>query len=82
MPFGRTYIHNFLYYVYLHWSLNPKCFLIPVKPSGPPVLRRRLELNTSPVYYAMAPHAVVLLQTLLAAHIIDFLQEDEGEADL
>ena len=24
------------------------------------MLRRRLELNPSPVYYAMAPHAVVM----------------------
>src|SRR3990170_7351775 len=63
LPFGRTYVHNFLY-VYLHWSPNPKCCLVPVKPSGPHILRRRLELNPSPVYYDVAPHAVVLLQTL------------------
>ena len=45
--------------------------------------RRRLKLNPSPVYYDVAPHAlVVLLQTLPAARIILFLQEDEGEADL
>ena len=82
LPFGRTYVHNFLYYVYLHWSPNPKCCLVPIKPSSPPVLRRRLELNPSPVYYDVVPHAVVLLQTLPAARIIGFLQEDEGEADL
>ena len=41
-------------------------------------LRHRLEL----VYYDVAPHAVVLLQTLPAARIIGFLQEDKGEADL
>ena len=64
LPFGRTYVHNFLY-VYLHWSPNPKCCLAPVKPSGPHILRRRLELNPSPVYCDVAPHAVVLLQTLL-----------------
>ena len=61
---------------------NPKCCLVSIKPSGPPVLRRRLELNPSPVYYGVAPHAVVLLQTLPATRIIDFLQEDEGEVDL
>ena len=80
LPFGRTYVHNVLY-VYLHWSPNPKCFLVPVKPSGPPVLTHRFELNPSPVYYGVAPHAVVLLQTLPAAHIIGFLQEDKGEAN-
>ena len=58
LPFGRTYVHNFLYVLYLHWSPNPKCCLIPVKPSSPHM--RRLE----PVYYDVAPHAVVLLQTL------------------
>ena len=63
LPFGRTYVHNFLY-VYLHWSPNPKWCLVPVKPSGQHILRRRLELNPSPAYYAVAPHAVVLLQTL------------------
>jgi hypothetical protein len=81
LPFGRTYVHNFLY-VYLHCSPNPKFCLVPVKPSGPPILRHRLELTPSPVYYDVAPHAVVLLQTLPAARIIGFLQEDEGEADL
>src|SRR5215216_3013637 len=63
LPFGRTYVHNFLY-VYLHWSPNPKCCLVLVKPSDPQILRSRLELNPSPVYYDVAPHAVVLQQTL------------------
>ena len=63
LPFDQTYVHNFLY-VYLHWSPNPKCRLVPVKPSGPHILRRRLKLNPSPVYYDVAPHTVVLLQTL------------------
>jgi hypothetical protein len=45
-------------------------------------LKLRLKLNPSPVYYGMAPHAVVLLQTLPTTRIIGFLQEDEGEADL
>ena len=72
LPFGRTYVHNVLY-VYLHYSPNPKWCLVPVKPSGPPVLWHQLELNPSPVYYGMAPHTVVLLQTLPAARIIGFL---------
>ena len=63
LPFGRTYVHNFLY-VYLHWSSNPKCCLAPVKPRSPHILRCQLELNPSPIYYDVAPHAVVLLQTL------------------
>ena len=64
LPFGRTYVHNFLYVLYLHWSPNPKCCLVPVKPSDPHILRRRLELNPSPIYYDVSPRAVVLLQTL------------------
>ena len=46
------------------------------------MLRRRLELNPSPIYYAVALHAVGLLQTVPVTRIIGFLQEDEGEADL
>ena len=46
------------------------------------MLRHQLELNPSPVYYVVAPHTVVLLQTLPAARIIGFIQEDKGEADL
>ena len=46
------------------------------------MLRRRLEVNPSPIYYVVALHAIVLLQTLPAARTIGFLHEDEGEADL
>ena len=39
LPFGRTYVHNFLYVLYLHWSPNPKCCLVPLKPSGPHIFK-------------------------------------------
>ena len=65
LPSGRTYVHNFLYVLYLHWSPNPKCCLVPVKPSGPHIFKASTR-SLEPVYYDVAPHAVVLLQTLLA----------------
>ena len=61
---------------------EPKMLPRSLKPSGPHILRRRLKLNPSPVYYGMAPHARSTPTNPTAAHIISFLQEDEGEADL
>ena len=46
-----------IFCTYIHWSPNPKCCLVPVKPSGPHILRLRLELNPSPVYYDVTPHS-------------------------
>ena len=63
LPFGRTYVHNFLYVLYLHWSPNPKCCLVLVKQSGPHIFKASTR-SLEPVYYDVAPHAVVLLQTL------------------
>ena len=54
---------QFLYVLYLHWSPNPKCCLVPIKPSGPHIFKASTR-SLEPVYYDVAPHAVVLLQTL------------------
>ena len=78
LPFGRTYIHNFLYVLYLHWSPNPKCCLVPVKPSGPHILKastRTRLLRRGPACRSTPTNPTTTL-------IISFLQEDEGEADL
>ena len=77
LSFGRTYVHNFLY-VYLHWSPNPKCCLVPVKPSGPHIFKastRTRLLRRGPARRSTPTNPT-------AALIIGFLQEDEGEADL
>ena len=78
LPFGRTYVHNFLYVLYLHWSPNPKCCLVIVKPSSPHIFKasaRTHLLRRGPAHYST-------LTNPTAALIIGFLQEDEGEADL
>ena len=78
LPFGRTYVHNFLYVLYLHWSPNPKCCLVPVKPSGPHIFKastRTRLLRRGPARRSTPTNPT-------AALIIGFLQEDEGEADL
>ena len=78
LPFGRTYVHNFLYVLYLHWSPNPKCCLVPLKPSGPHIFKasaRTRILRRGPAHHSTPTNPT-------AALIIGFLQEDEGEADL
>ena len=83
LPFGRTYVHNFLYVLYLHWSPNPKCCLVPLKPSGPHIFKastRTQSLSRLLRHGPARPSSTPTNPT--AAHIISFLQEDEGEADL
>ena len=83
LPFGRTYVHNFLYVLYLHWSPNPKCCLVPVKPSGPHIFKASTRTQSLSRLLRRGPARPSSTPTNpTAARIIGFLQEDEGEADL
>ena len=78
LPFGRTYVHNFWYILYLHWSPNPKCCLVPVKPNGPYIFKA----STRTRLLQRGPTRCSTPTNPTAALIIGFLQEDEGEANL
>ena len=78
LPFGQTNVHNFLYVLYLHLSPNPKCCLVPLKPSGPHILKA--STRTRLLRHGPARRSTPTNPT--ATLIIGFLQEDEGEADL
>ena len=83
LPFGRTYVHNFLYVLYLHWCPNPKCCLVPVKPSGPHIFKASTQTQSLSRLLERGPACPSSTPTKpTAACIIGFLQEDEGEADL
>ena len=81
LPFGRTYVHNFLY-VYLHWSLNPKCCLVPVKPSGPHIFKASTRTQSLSRLLRHGPACRSTSTNPTPARIIDFLQEGEEEANL
>ena len=66
------------YVLYLHWSPNPKCYLVPIKPSGPHIFKA--SIGTRLLRRGPACHSTPTNPT--AVLIIGFLQEDEGEADL
>ena len=82
LPFGRTYVHNFLYLLYLHWSPNPKCCLVPVNPSGPHIFKASTRTQSLSCLLRRVPACRSTPTNPTAARIIGFLQEDEGEADL